>query len=129
MPELVTVQGRGPACVVTPRRPRKLNAISATAERELCDALAGDEPQRAACGVITGGQDVFSAGADIHEMRGQDPAAIVEHDRARGDFAERVADLPPLTLSGISGWCLGGGLELALMAEDADRAMAARLSR
>ncbi len=114
MPELVTVQDRGPACVVTLRRPAKLNAISATMERQLCDALAGDELRRAACVVITGGPDVFSAGADIHEMRGQDPAAIVEYYRATGDFAERVADLPQPTLSAISGWCLGGGLELAL---------------
>ncbi len=114
MPELVTVHDHGPACVVTLRRPAKLNAISATMERQLCDALAGDELRRAACVVITGGPDVFSAGADIHEMRGQDPAAIVEYYRATGDFAERVADLPQPTLSAISGWCLGGGLELAL---------------
>ena len=114
MPELVTVAERGPACVLTLRRPAKLNAISNAMERELCDALRADAVRRAACVVFTGGRDVFSAGADIDEMRGQEPAAIVDYYRSTGDFAERVADLPQPTFSAISGWCLGGGLELAL---------------
>jgi enoyl-CoA hydratase/carnithine racemase len=114
MPELVDVQTRGPACVVTLTRTAKLNAISNAMERELCDALASDELRAAPCVIFTGGPDVFSAGADVTEMRGQDPAAIVGYYRATGDFAERIADLPQPTFSAISGYCLGGGLELAL---------------
>jgi enoyl-CoA hydratase/carnithine racemase len=57
---------------------------------------------------------VFSAGADLNEMTGLDPAAIVAYYEGTGDFAERVADLPQPTFSAISGYCLGGGLELAL---------------
>jgi enoyl-CoA hydratase/carnithine racemase len=114
MPELVDVQTRGPACVVTLTRPAKLNAISTAMEGELCDALHAEELRSAACIVFTGGREVFSAGADIDERRGQDPAAIVAYCRDTGDFAERVADLPQPTVSAISGWCLGGGLELAL---------------
>jgi enoyl-CoA hydratase/carnithine racemase len=114
MPDLVSLATQGAACVVTLHRPAKLNAISLAMERELCDALSSDGVRHAPCVVFTGGPDVFSAGADIHEMRGQDPAAIVDYYRATGDFAERIADLPQPTLSAISGWCLGGGLELAL---------------
>jgi enoyl-CoA hydratase/carnithine racemase len=114
MPELVRLETRGPACVVTLHRPAKLNAISNAMERELCDAIASDELRAASVVVFTGGPDVFSAGADVTEMRGQDLAAIVEYYRGTGDFAERIADLPQPTLSAISGWCLGGGLELAL---------------
>jgi enoyl-CoA hydratase/carnithine racemase len=100
--------------VVTLTRAAKLNAISHAMERELCDALASDELRAAPCVIFTGGPDVFSAGADVTEMRGQDPAAIVGYYRATGDFAERIADLPQPTFSAISGYCLGGGLELAL---------------
>jgi enoyl-CoA hydratase/carnithine racemase len=114
MPELVRLETRGPACVVTLHRPAKLNAISNAMERELCDAIASDKLRAASVVVFTGGPDVFSAGADVTEMRGQDLAAIVEYYRGTGDFAERIADLPQPTLSAISGWCLGGGLELAL---------------
>jgi enoyl-CoA hydratase/carnithine racemase len=114
MPDLITLETRGPACVVTLQRPAKLNAISNAMERELCEAIASDELRRASVVVFTGGPDVFSAGADVTEMRGQDLAAIVEYYRGTGDFAERIADLPQPTLSAISGWCLGGGLELAL---------------
>jgi enoyl-CoA hydratase/carnithine racemase len=64
--------------------------------------------------VFTGGPEVFSAGADVTEMRGLDPASIIGYYRDTGDFAERIADLPQPTFSSISGYCLGGGLELAL---------------
>ncbi|MGI8713385.1 MAG: enoyl-CoA hydratase/isomerase family protein [Solirubrobacteraceae bacterium] len=114
MPDLVTLQTREHACVVTLCRQAKLNAISVAMERELCEALTTDELRAAPCVVFTGGPEVFSAGADVDEIRGQDPAAISAYYRASGDFAERVADLPQPTLSAISGWCLGGGLELAL---------------
>jgi enoyl-CoA hydratase/carnithine racemase len=114
MPDLVAVRTDGPACVVTLTRPAKLNAISNAMERELCDVLASDQLRAAPVVVFTGGPDVFSAGADVTEMRDQDPAAIIGYYRGTGDFAERIADLPQPTLSAISGWCLGGGLELAL---------------
>jgi enoyl-CoA hydratase/carnithine racemase len=114
MPELISMQTRGPACVVTLARPAKLNAISNAMERELCEAVASDELRAARVVVFTGGPDVFSAGADITEMRNQDPAAIAAYYRDTGDFAERIADLSQPTFSAISGWCLGGGLELAL---------------
>src|SRR5690242_19847360 len=114
MPEVLSVDARERACVIALRRPAKLNAISAQMEQELCDALQSPEVREAPCVIFTGGERVFSAGADLNEMRGLDPAAIMASYRATGDFAERVADLPQPTLSAVSGYCLGGGLELAL---------------
>ena len=114
MPELVAVEAHEHASVVTLQRERKLNAISVQMERELCDVLELPELRRAPCVVFTGGPRVFSAGADLNEMRGLDPAAIVSYFGATGDFAERIADLPQPTFSAIAGYCLGGGLELAL---------------
>ena len=114
MPDVVSVQRVEHAAIVRLTRPAKLNAISDQMERELCDAVASPEVRQAPCVVFTGGTDVFSAGADLNEWRDYTPAEIMASYRATGDFAERVADLPVPTLSAISGWCVGGGLELAL---------------
>jgi enoyl-CoA hydratase/carnithine racemase len=114
MPELVALRRDQQACILTLSREAKLNAISAEMEGALCAALERRELREAACVIITGGPRAFSAGADLNEMRGLDPAAIVAYYRGTGDFAERVADLPQPTFSAISGYCLGGGLELAL---------------
>lgn len=113
-PDLVQLDVREHACVVTLTREAKLNAISGEMERALCAALERPELRESPCVIFTGGPRVFSAGADVNEMRGLDSAAVVAHYRATGDFAERVADLPQPTLSAISGYCIGGGLELAL---------------
>jgi enoyl-CoA hydratase/carnithine racemase len=83
-------------------------------ERALCDALEQPEVRQAPCVIFTGGSRVFSAGADVNEMPGMDPASVWAHYHATGDFAERVAALPAPTISAIAGWCVGGGLELAL---------------
>lgn len=114
MPELVELRREGRTCLLTLRRERKLNAISRELERELCAALEAAQLREAACVVLAGGPRAFSAGADVTELRGLDPESIVSYYRDTGDFAERVADLPQPTISAISGYCLGGGLELSL---------------
>jgi enoyl-CoA hydratase/carnithine racemase len=114
MPDVVTLEVREHACIVRLERPAKLNAISEQVERELCDALLRPEVREASCVIFTGGEKVFSAGADLSETRGYGPDEVLATYRATGDFAERVADLAQPTLSAIAGYCIGGGLELAL---------------
>jgi len=111
---VVALERHEHACVVRLQRPDKLNAISEQVERELCDALLHPDVREAPCVIFTGSEKVFSAGADLSETRGYEPDEILATYRATGDFAERVADLPQPTLSAISGYCIGGGLELAL---------------
>jgi enoyl-CoA hydratase/carnithine racemase len=114
MPEVVTLEPHEHACVIRLQRPAKLNAISEQVERELCDALERPDVREAPCVVFTGGEKVFSAGADLSETRGYTPGEVLATYRGTGDFAERVADLAQPTLSAITGYCIGGGLELAL---------------
>jgi enoyl-CoA hydratase/carnithine racemase len=111
---LVEVRTEGAACVLTLRREAKLNALSTALEGELAAALATPAVRDARAVVVTGGPTTFSAGADVTEMRALDPGAIVDYYRATGDVYERVAALPVPTIAAIAGWCLGGGLELAL---------------
>jgi enoyl-CoA hydratase/carnithine racemase len=63
--------------------------------------------------VITGGEKVFSAGADVGEMRDMDPASVLAYYRETGRVYDRVARLPQPTIAAIAGYCIGGGLELA----------------
>ena len=114
MPKVVMLEPHEHACVIRLDRPAKLNAISEQVERELCDALASAEVLQAPCVIFTGGEKVFSAGADLSETRDYGPEEILATYRGTGDFAERVADLAQPTLSAITGYCIGGGLELAL---------------
>src|SRR5215831_11340344 len=111
---LVEISRDGAVCVVRLRREEKLNALSTALEGDLKDALEAEEVRTSSCVVVTGGERAFSAGADVNELRGRSPAAGMDYYRTTGDVYERVAALPQPTLSAIAGYCLGGGLELAL---------------
>jgi enoyl-CoA hydratase/carnithine racemase len=110
----VEVRTHGRACVVALRREHKLNALSTALEGALADALERPDVRASACVVFTGGERAFSAGADVGELRERDPASILSYYRETGAVYERVAALPQPTISAIAGYCLGGGLELAL---------------
>jgi len=114
MSELVALERHGQVCVVRLQRPEKLNALSSAVERALGDALESPELTGSAAVVVTGSGRAFSAGADISEFADRDPEAIARYYRETGGVYERVAALPQPTLSAIHGYCLGGGLELAL---------------
>src|SRR5262245_2856670 len=114
MPELVELTAHDDVCVVRLRRDEKLNALSAGLEGRLAEALHDARVTDSRCVVITGSERAFSAGADVNEFADLDPAAIADYYRTTGDVYERVADLRQPTIAAISGYCLGGGLELAL---------------
>ena len=110
----VTVARDGDVCVIQLRRERKLNALSSHLESELERAIASPEAAASGCIVITGVPRAFSAGADLSEQAQTSPEHIMAYYRTAGRVYELVAALPQLTVAAISGWCLGGGLELAL---------------
>jgi enoyl-CoA hydratase/carnithine racemase len=114
MGELVETRAEGAISVVTLQRPEKLNALSAELERELARTLDSQEIRESRAVVLAGGGRAFSAGADVTEFRDHDPAAILAYYRDSGAVYERLAALPLPTVTAIHGYCLGGGLELAL---------------
>jgi enoyl-CoA hydratase/carnithine racemase len=111
---LVETARDGPVCIVTLQRPDKLNALSTELERELGRALDGNDVRTSACVVLTGAGRAFSAGADIDEFGDRSPERVVAYYRDTGQVYERFAALQQPTISAIAGYCLGGGLELAL---------------
>jgi enoyl-CoA hydratase/carnithine racemase len=111
---LVETKRVGAVSIVTLSRDEKLNALSGELERDLGAALDTDDVRSSACVVLTGAGRAFSAGADITEFRDRTPEAVIAYYRETGGVYERVAALPQPTLSAIHGYCLGGGLELAL---------------
>ncbi|MPY92456.1 MAG: enoyl-CoA hydratase/isomerase family protein [Acidimicrobiia bacterium] len=97
--------------VVTLDHP-KVNALSTTLLSELGDLaeeLAADLPGAV---VVTGGERVFAAGADISEFAGPDEARRVGacFTRALGGLAA----LPRVVVAAVAGYALGGGCELAM---------------
>jgi enoyl-CoA hydratase len=98
---------------ITLDRPAQRNALSDALLGELADALAAlDDDPSIGCIVLTGGERQFAAGADLRELAGRGLEEVVLGPRTRLWSAVRSTRQP--LLAAVSGWCLGGGLELAL---------------
>jgi enoyl-CoA hydratase/carnithine racemase len=112
--ELVRIETHGDAAIVRLDRPQKLNALSHDLEEQLDAAIRGDAVRAARAVVVTGEGRAFCAGADVSEFVDEDPASILSYYAELGDVYERIAALPQPTIAAIHGYCLGGGLEMAL---------------
>jgi enoyl-CoA hydratase/carnithine racemase len=111
---LVEVTFEGSVAVLTLTREQKLNALSTAVERELAAALGRDDVRASRCVVLAGRGRAFSAGADTTELRDRSAEQVLAYYRDTGGVYEQVAALPQPVVAALHGYCLGGGLELAL---------------
>ena len=94
-------------------RLQQLNALNAIVMEELAVALEEfDRDEQVGCIVITGSQRAFAAGADIKEMVDATAVEMVQRDSiGRWD---RIRKIKKPVIAAVSGFCLGGGCELAM---------------
>ena len=111
--ELVLVERDEPIAVALLNRPKQLNALSDELIGALVDALReldGDEEIR--CIVVGGSERAFAAGADIGQLAQASP--IEMYYQRRVDRWDEIRALWTPLVAAVSGFCLGGGCELAM---------------
>jgi enoyl-CoA hydratase len=117
--ETLRVEQRGAVTLITLDRPQALNALSSHVLEELIAAFAayqGDDGQR--CAVVTGaGDKAFAAGADIKEMAAKPLADFYREDAFARWQSHVVRAVRKPWIAAVNGYALGGGCELAMMAD------------
>jgi enoyl-CoA hydratase len=110
---VVLVERDGAVGVVLLNRPEALNALSGEVMDALVSALEeldGDASVR--CIVVGGSERVFAAGADVGELAAATPIELYESRRI--DRWDAIRALRTPLVAAVSGYCLGGGCELAM---------------
>lgn len=108
---LTSITGR--AGLIQLNRPQQLNALNATVMEEVVIALeAFDQNDDIGCLVITGSERAFAAGADIKEMADATAVDMLLRDSIKR--WDRVRQIKKPVIAAVSGYCLGGGCELAM---------------
>ena len=114
--ETLAVERRGPVGVITLNRPQKMNALNKMVLAELAavfDDYRREEGIRSI--ILTGGEKIFGAGADIDELGNLD--GVFGGHQFSSDVHRLFADIenmPKPVIAAIAGFALGGCLELAL---------------
>ena len=117
--EMILTEQRGAVTLITLNRPQALNALNAQVLEELIEAFAAYEadPSQLCAVIIGSGEKAFAAGADIKEMADKPAAQFYAGDF----FSKWTSHVVRLTrkpwIAAVNGFALGGGCELAMMAD------------
>lgn len=114
--EFILVDREPPIATVRLNRPKVLNALSPDLIAELVDALQMlDKDPEVGAIVLTGNERAFAAGADIGRMAESTVVEQIERDQ----FAvwDKIRRVKKPIIAAVSGWCLGGGNETAMMCD------------
>lgn len=112
----VVVEERGAhAAVIRIDRPAQKNSLSAATLDALDEAFSSlSARDRIKAIIFTGTGDVFASGADIRELQTLTPDSALEFARRGQRLFQKIADARQLTVAAVNGYCMGGGLDLAL---------------
>ncbi len=114
--ETIIVEQSDAVTLITLNRPKALNALNSQVLADLTAAFAAydaDATQR--CAILTGNAKAFAAGADIKEMQSQSFADMYGSNFFAG-YDNVIATRKPW-IAAVAGYALGGGCELAMMAD------------
>jgi enoyl-CoA hydratase len=113
---LVQVESDGAVGVVLLNRPKQLNALSLEMMDAVADALGELDGDPAVRAIVVGGSErAFAAGADIAQLAEATPVSLYESERIGRWDAIRGVRTP--LVAAVSGYCLGGGCELAMLCD------------
>jgi enoyl-CoA hydratase len=109
----ILVEREEPIAVVLLNRPEALNALNDELMTELVEVLAAlDDDEEVRCIVLGGSERAFAAGADIGQMA--EASAMEMYEARRIDRWDAIRRLRTPLVAAVSGFCLGGGNELAM---------------
>jgi enoyl-CoA hydratase len=109
----VSIERDEPVAVVRLNRPEQRNALSNQLMSELVGALENlDADETIRCIVLTGDDKAFAAGADIKEL--SDATHFELYFGGRIDKWDAIRKIRTPIVAAVSGYCLGGGCELAM---------------
>ena len=103
---------------VSLNRPERLNAYSVAMRDDFAEALwavGADDEVRAL--LITGQGRAFCAGADLSEFGSAPSQVIARNVRWQRDVWGQLIDLPKPIVVAVHGYCIGSGIEIALLAD------------
>ncbi len=111
--KLILVETHDPVGLIRFNRPQQLNALNGEIMEELVTAAeAFDKNDAVGAIIITGDERAFAAGADIKEMADASAVEMLLADRISN--WDRLRKVKKPVIAAVSGFCLGGGCELAM---------------
>ena len=124
----ILVEAHDRVGLVRLNRPQAMNALNNELLAELMEALSNfDQDPEIGAIVITGSERAFAAGADIKEMADATAVEMLQQNRV-GQF-DRLRLIKKPVIAAVSGWCLGGGCEIAMACDMIIAAESARFGQ
>lgn len=112
----VLIERDGAIGTITLNRPEKRNALDLTMREGIASAIKElTEDNEILAIVITGGDQVFAAGADLNLLVDKGPQEVAEIDL--GQYWAPLAQCPKPVIAAVSGFALGAGCELIMMCD------------
>lgn len=115
MNSLFSTERVGECLVLRLQSAEGTNRLTRECVEKLTSAIARFAAERSAAGlVLTGNERFFSAGADLREISALNGKTAYEFSKMGQQLMAKIAEFPAPVYAAISGYCMGGGLDLAL---------------
>lgn len=111
----ILVEIRGSIAIVRFNRPAERNSLSSATldklDALLSDLIANNDLHAI---IFTGTDNTFLSGADIRELAKLNTKTAGDFSRKGQRVFQKIAEAPQVTIAAINGYCMGGGMDLAL---------------